>query len=117
MNDYLNIKIYKYQHYDDATIFFFFKNDYVLCHISEYKKDFIFTEFYNENKIKNMSNHINNFNHYMQKIELYEFLFSDDINRLFFNRTKPTTYYGNMQKALKLDKELTEYFQNIIENE
>lgn len=94
--------------------FFFFKNDYLLCHIVETKNIFVFTEYYDEVEFKNYYSHINNYSNYIQRIELYEFLFSEDINRLFFNRTKFMSYKGDMHYCSIIERELKEYFKNII---
>lgn len=116
INDYLNIKIYKYNSYD-SCIFYFFKNNYLIAYMSENKKNFIFVENYNNYKFKKIYSHITDYVDDTKKIDLYEFIFSDDINRLFLNRAKPIIYKGVMKYALKVDKELKEYFKNIIEKE
>lgn len=113
INDYLNIKIRKYNSYD-SCIFYFFKNNYLIAYIFENKKNFILVENY---KFKKIYSNITDYADDTKKIDLYEFIFSDDINRLFLNRAKPIIYKGVMKYALKIDKELKEYFQNIIEKE
>lgn len=106
----MDIKIYKCKAYD-SEIFLFFKDDYLIADITENKKKFIFVEHYIEHKTKRNFVHITMYNFFLIKeIELYEFIFSNDIDRLFLNRIKPITYQGNMQYALKIDKELKKYF-------
>lgn len=103
----MDIKIFKKNH-----TFYFLKNNYLVAKILEISNNLIFYEYHFE---KINIKQIDSIKAY--EIELYEFLFSDNVNRLFLDRTKSIQYRGNMQKALKIDKELKEYFQNIIENE
>lgn len=103
----MNIKIFKKNH-----TFYLLKNNYLIATILEVSNNLIFYEYHFETIDTKQIASIK-----LKEIKLYEFLFSDDVNRLFINRTKSIQYRGNMQKALKLDKELKEYFQNIIENE
>lgn len=116
INDYLNIKIYRYR-LRNQTRFFFFKDNYLIAYITETENNIIFIEDYDNFKFKKRYNYITNYIDLMYEIKLYEFIFSNDANRLFLNRAKPITYQGIMRYALKIDKELKEYFQNIIENE
>lgn len=48
------------------------------------------------------------------KIDLYKFIFSNDTNILFFNKTKHITYIGKIKKCMEIYNKLKEHFQNII---
>ena len=109
----MNIKIYKFES-NKTKLFLFFKDNYLIADLEENKKNLIFVEHYEEHKAKKHFANITTYNRFaIKEIELYDFIFSNYADRLFFNRPKQITYHGNMQYALKVDKELTEYFQNI----
>ena len=103
----MNIKIFK-----KNPTFYFLKNNHLVATILEISNNLIFYEYHFETIDTKQIVSIK-----AKEIELYEFLFSDNINRLFFNRIKPITYKGVMQYALKIDKELKEHFKNIIKDE
>lgn len=87
-----------------------FKNNFLIACVKEMKNQIEFYDFYGYKRT------IDSFNFCKEDyINLYEFIFSNYINKLFLKRTKPITYIGIMKYALKVDKELKEYFKKIIQ--
>lgn len=102
----IDIKIYSYCCLNGEKIILLEKDNKFFLRIYEEKNQISYITSSNEKRISN-----NQFTN-MKQIDLYEFVFSEQLNDLILNPKKEVKYYGDNTKN-KLE-EVKEYFKSFM---